>query len=146
MSFERALNLAGTVCREHDYDKEPPAGKKTSNTESHKPVQHHNTQPGRGRGGGGGGEQRGAPRGRGGNGGRGGRGGGAGGSGPYNGVIPPSGEGLCRYYNEGGCRQQANSSCTRGPVTFKHACDFNKSAGQYCQGAHTRKEHDPSKH
>jgi uncharacterized membrane protein YgcG len=139
MSYERAFNLAGTVCRENDYEKEPPA---TKGRGVH-PVAQPPLISGRGRGGGG--------RGRGDRGGRGGSAGGGRGDGQgrgrsdFYGVMLASGDAICKFYNFGNCQRQSSVSCMRDNVTYKHVCDFKKGQN-YCQGSHKKSEHDPTKH
>jgi hypothetical protein len=137
MSYERAYCLAGTVCRDRGYEKEPPAAKNKN---------VGNAEQSRGGAGGGGGR-----------GGRGGRGGGARGGGrgrggvsggntrTYLGFLLPNGEGLCKFWQTGNCHDQGAASCNRAGVIYKHLCDFPKG-NSYCQGSHKKPEHDPTKH
>jgi hypothetical protein len=146
MSYERAYNLAGSVCKDNRFSKEAPATKG-------KGVATVEVELGRSvaRGRGGSSVVRGARGGRGGGGGSGGGRGGvanaAGSTAMSYGVLLPSGEGICKFWQDGRCNTGAtSSSCNRNGVTFKHVCDFRKGAGNYCQKNHRRTEHDPTKH
>ena len=134
MSFERAYNLAGTVCQEHDYGKEPPAGK-------------GRTDSGNSTGGSSGSNNRGYNRSRGRgrdrriHGGRTGANVGGDGVRKVFGVTLPSGEAICRFWNEGSCRQQSDGQCYRDSIVHKHVCDAKKANNEYCQGSHRRVDH-----
>ena len=137
MSYERAYNLAGTVCRDRGFDKEPAAARGKAITSA-----GAESNRGRGRGGRGGG--RGGARGRGGGPPVSGTPAGSGNRG-YLGVTLPNGEGLCKFWQNGNCHDQTLASCHRFGAIYKHLCDHPKGTS-FCQGSHKRSEHDPTKH
>ena len=123
MSFERAYNLAGSVCKDHKFPKEPPATKGRAAG-----VSSAVTAPPRIRS-----EQRSSKV-------RGGQGSGSEAKKTHFGTVLNSGLGICKFWNLGSCRTQTASSCTREGKEYKHACDVKKGAG-FCQGDHKRGDH-----
>ena len=121
MSYERAYNLAGSVCKDHEFPKEPPA------TKGRAAVVSSTVQP-RIRP-----EQRSSKV-------RGGQGGGSEAKKTHYGTVINSGLGICKFWNQGSCRTQTASSCTREGKEYKHLCDVRKGAG-FCQGDHKRGDH-----
>ena len=151
LSFERAFSLAGSVCMDHGYDKELPATKGNAfvNVKT-------GFQGGRGghNAGGRGGQQHS----------RGGRGlpgqqsrgvlgglqgshqGGQGGHLTQGLVVKIGNDTLCHFYQSGTCHNQNQKNCARRDGMHRHACAFIKTGGSVCGGAHTKAEHDVTKH
>ena len=123
MSYERAYNLAGSVCKDHEFPKEPPATKGRTAVSSSAVSSMPRVRS----------EQRSAKV-------RGGQGGGAEVKKTHFGSVLSSGLGLCKFWNLGSCRTQTASSCTREGKEYKHLCDVRKGAG-FCQGDHKRGDH-----
>ena len=123
MSYERAYSLAGKVCMDHVFPKEPPAKKGhtavTSSTVSASPrirPEHCSSKV------------------------RGGQGGAAEAKRTHFGTVLSSGLASCKFWNMGTCRTQTASSCTRDGKEYEHSCDVRKGAG-LCQGDHMRGDH-----
>ena len=123
MSYERAYNLAGSVCKDHEFPKEPPATKGRAAVASTAVSASPRIRP----------EQRSSKM-------RGGQGGSAEAKRTHFGSVLSSGLGLCKFWNLGSCRTQTASSCTREGKEYKHLCDVRKGAG-FCQGDHKRGDH-----
>ena len=130
MSYEATVNVAGNVCKDRGYEREPPAWRaEPNNAASHGLVRGGDRGGGQSRGG------------------RGGRGG-------ANNTNPPSGvqnlgngSKTCGYWQTGTCFSQNQASCTRNGRTYMHVCAYVKTGGQVCgKSDHKKSEHDPSKH
>ena len=132
MDFERSLTLAGNVCHEKGYAREPPATKLLQNATP--PYANHQNSLGSSRGGVSGGR------------GRGGRNG-IGSKQTYIGVSLADGSKVCNYWQTGTCKEQNLPSCERNGVKYRHVCAYSKAGGQVCgKKDHRRPDHDPTKH
>ena len=130
MDFERSLNLAGNVCHQKGYEREPPATRTVSQSAG-------NSSQTQARGG------FSNPRGRGVNRGM------SSGNRPTGFANPslPSGQKICNYWQTGSCNFQNQQSCMRGGVKYAHACSFIKAGGVICaKNDHKKSEHDVTKH
>ena len=137
MSAEKAWTLAGSVCANAGFSREP--GARPSKPE----VQAASQSSGGSLGGSWGAGGRGG-------GGRGGHGAGGrgrdsrGGGRPNTGRRLQDGTVLCHFYNSSSCRTQGDE-CLRQGIPNKHLCGFLKSSG-VCGMKHSKMEHDVAKH
>ena len=123
MSYERAYSLAGSVCKDHKFPKEPPATKGRAAMASTAVSASPRIRP----------EHRSSKV-------RGGQGDGAEAKRTHFGTVLGSGLAICKFWNLGPCRTQTASSCTREGKEYEHLCDVRKGAG-FCQGDHKRGDH-----
>ena len=123
MSYERAYSLAGNVCKDHEFPKEPPATKGRAAVASTAVSASPRIRP----------EHRSSKV-------RGGQGGGAEAKRTHFGTVLSSGLASCKFWNLGSCRTQTASSCSREGKEYEHSCDVRKGAG-LCQGDHMRGDH-----
>ena len=125
MSYERAYNLAGSVCQDHEFLKEPPATKGrsaiASSAVSASPRIRAEQRPSKVRGGQSGASAAEPKR-------------------THYGSVLSSGLAICKFWNLGSCRTQTASSCTRDGKEYEHSCDVRKGSG-FCQGDHKRGDH-----
>ena len=127
MDFSRGLNLAGNVCHQHGYEREPPATKSvTFNQQAVSQTNSKGTNNMKGRGGK-----------------------------TFNikkqtsdtSVPLHNGQKVCHYWQTGACREQGQAACTRNNSKYVHVCAFLKAGGQLCgRKDHQKSQHDPSKH
>ena len=129
MDFSRSMNLAGNVCHQRGFEREPPAARSLQLTHASGRGGGNSTSSFRGRG-----SYRGGP------------------AGPNRAatqshVTLPTGEKVCHYWQSATCKEQSNQSCTRNNVKYIHACSFIKPGGQVCgRKDHKKSEHDVTKH
>ena len=138
MHFDRGLNLAGKMCHQKGFEREPPASRSLSRNPqaSSQTIScgggslGGNSYRGRGAGARGGAGSTSRPS-----------------SSAANSVTLSGGQKVCHFWQNNNCNNQNQAFCVRNSVKYLHVCAFIKQGGQVCgKKDHRKPEHDINKH